>query len=74
MESVNSQSIIEEIAIFLDFNSIKIKILHILLEMRQKRNVKSKTEEKRIILSSMDKAEVKLKSEEISEKDSVMRF
>ena len=50
MESVNSQSIIEEIAIFIDFNSIKIKILLFLLEMRQKRNVKSESEEITIIL------------------------
>ena len=36
--------------------------------------VKSKNEEKRIILPSMNKEEVKSKSEEISEKDSVMLF
>jgi len=40
----------------------------------EKQIVKSKSEEKRIILPSMNKAEVKPKSEEISEKDSVTRF
>ena len=40
----------------------------------EKQIIKSKSEEKRIFLPSMDKAEVKQKSEEISEKDSVLRF
>ena len=40
----------------------------------EKQIVKSKGEEKRIILPSMNKVEVKSKSEEISEKDSVTRF
>ena len=40
----------------------------------EKQIVKSKSEEKRIFLPSMNKEEVKSKSEEISEKDSVMLF
>ena len=50
MESVNSQSFIEEIASFIDFNSIKIRIIRFLLRMRQRRNIKSESEEISIIL------------------------
>ena len=57
MESVNSQSFIEEIALFIDFNSIKIRNIRFLLEMRQRRNVKSESEEITIILSERGKAE-----------------
>ena len=57
MESVNSQSFIEEIASFIDFNSIKIRITRFLLGMRQRRNVKSESEEMTIILSEHGKGE-----------------
>ena len=83
MENVNSQSFIEEITLFIELPSDYFNKVAFLLEMRQKRNVKSESEEisiilsehgkavcqvekrrKRIILPSMDKGEVKRKSEE----------
>jgi len=57
MESVNSQSFIEEITLFIDFNSIKIRNICFLLEMRQRRNVKSESAEITIIIFEHGKTE-----------------
>ena len=57
MESVNSQSIIEEITLFIELSSDYFNKVVFLLEMRQKRNVKSESEEITIILSKHGKAE-----------------
>ena len=45
MESVNSQSFIEEITLFIELSSDYFNKAIFLLEMRQKRNVKSESEE-----------------------------
>ena len=50
MESVNSQSIIEEITLFIEHSSDYFNKVAFLLRMRQKRNVKSESEEIPIIL------------------------
>ena len=50
MESVNSQSIIEEITLFIELSSNYFNKVAFLLKMRQKRNVKSESEEIPIIL------------------------
>ena len=50
MKSVNSQSFIEEITLFIELSSNYFNKVAFLLEMRQKRNVKSESEEISIIL------------------------
>ena len=50
MESVNSQSIIKEITLFIELSSDYFNKVAFLLRMRQKRNVKSESEEITIIL------------------------
>ena len=67
MESVNSQSIIEEITIFINFNSIKIRNIGFVLRMRRNRNVKSEGEEISIILSEHGKALCQVENERNTE-------
>ena len=74
MESVNSQSFIEEIASFIDFNSIKIRNIGFVLGMRQRGNVKSEREEITIILFEHGKGRSQTKTEEISNFLSVTRI
>jgi hypothetical protein len=55
MECVNSQSFIEEITLFIELSSGCFNKAVFLLRMKQKRNVKSESEEITIILSEHGK-------------------
>ena len=63
MESVNSQSFIEEITLFIELSSDYFNKVAFLLRMRQNRNVKSKSEEITIILCEHGKALCQVENE-----------
>ena len=63
MKSVNSQSLIEEITLFIELSSDYFNKVAFLLGMRQKRNVKSKSEEIAIILCEHGKAFCQVENE-----------
>ena len=63
MKSVNSQSFIEEITLFVELSSDYFNKSVFLLEMRQKRNVKSESEEIAIILCEHGKALCQVENE-----------
>ena len=74
MESVNSQSIIEEITLFIELSSDYFNKTAFLLRMRRNRNVKSESEEITIILFEHGKGRSQTKTEEISNFLSVTRI
>ena len=63
MKSVNSQSFIEEITLFIELSSGYFNKVAFLLEMRQKRNVKSESEEITNILFEHGKTLCQVKNE-----------